>query len=68
MERHNDEPGYVPVPRRLMVERMLLGTDGNQLIERRFFLFDGRVRFVQSSSGRKATFVTRRSMSETGIR
>jgi len=45
---HN-EPGYVPVPRRLMVERMLLGTDGSSPLEHRLFLFDGRVRFVQTT-------------------
>jgi len=44
-----DEPGYVPVPRRLMVERMLLGTDGNSPKERKLFVFDGRLRFVQTT-------------------
>jgi hypothetical protein len=43
-----DEPGYMPVPRRLIVERMVLGTDGNPPMERKLYLFDGRVRFVQT--------------------
>ena len=44
-----DEPGYMPVPRRLIVERMILGADGNPPMERKLYLFDGRVRFVQTS-------------------
>jgi teichuronopeptide biosynthesis TupA-like protein len=43
-----DEPGYMAVPRRLIVERMVLGADGNPPMERKLYLFDGRVRFVQS--------------------
>jgi hypothetical protein len=43
-----DEPGYVPVPRRLLVERMLLRADGSRPLERKFFVFNGRVRFVQT--------------------
>ena len=45
----NDEPGYIPVPRRLMVEQMLLGADGSAPQERKLFVFDGRVRFVQTT-------------------
>jgi hypothetical protein len=44
-----EEPGYVPVPRRLMVERMLLGADGSPPLERKLSVFDGRVRFVQTT-------------------
>ena len=44
-----DEPGYVPVPRRLMVERMLLDADGSAPQERKLFVFDGRVRFVHTT-------------------
>jgi hypothetical protein len=44
----NVEPGYLSVPRRLMVERMLLGADGSPPLERRLFVFDGRVRFMQT--------------------
>jgi TupA-like ATPgrasp len=43
-----DEPAYIPVPRRLMVEQMLLGADGSPPLERRFYVFDGRVRFLQT--------------------
>ena len=45
---NTDEPGYLPVPRRLIVERMLLGAGGSPPLERKFFVFDGRVRFVQT--------------------
>ena len=43
-----EEPGYLSVPRRLIVERMLLGADGSSPLERKFFVFDGRVRFIQT--------------------
>lgn len=43
-----DEPGYVPVPRRLMVERMLDRRDGKPMLERKVFVFNGRARFVQT--------------------
>ncbi len=45
----NSEPGYIHVPRRLLVERMLLCTDGKAPIEHRLFVFDGAVRFVQTT-------------------
>jgi TupA-like ATPgrasp len=44
-----NEPGYVPVPRRLMVEGMLLGANGSPPLERKLSVFDGRVRFVQTT-------------------
>ncbi len=43
-----DEPGYRPVPRRLIVERMLQEVDGGPPLERKLFVFGGRVRFVLS--------------------
>ena len=43
-----NEPGYMSVPRRLMAEQMLQGTDGHPPTERCLFVFDGRVRFVQT--------------------
>jgi hypothetical protein len=46
--QHN-EPGYIQVPRRLIVERMLLCADGSAPIEHRFFAFDGTVRFIQTT-------------------
>ena len=44
-----DEPAYISVPRRLMVERMLLCADGSPPLERRFYVFDGRVSFLQTT-------------------
>lgn len=46
-----DEPGYVPVPRGLIVERMLTCADGSLPIERRLYVFDGVVRIVQTLFG-----------------
>jgi hypothetical protein len=43
------EPGYVPVPRRLMVERRIAGTDGGRPAEYRLMCFDGRVRMIQAT-------------------
>lgn len=43
-----DEPGYVPVPRRLMVERQIFGPQGERPLERRMFVFDGRVRIINT--------------------
>jgi TupA-like ATPgrasp len=43
------EPGYAPVPRRLIVERLLLGSDGNPPLERRLFVFNGKVRLIMTS-------------------
>jgi TupA-like ATPgrasp len=45
----NNEPGYIQVPRRLLVERMLLCVNGRPPIEHRFFAFEGAVRFVQTT-------------------
>jgi hypothetical protein len=58
-----DEPGYVPVPRRLLVERQVVADDGGVPLERRFFVFDGRVRvvntvFVEDGAVRNGAFHT----------
>lgn len=42
------EPGYVPVPRRIMVERLLREPDDSQPLERLMFVFHGRVRMIQT--------------------
>jgi hypothetical protein len=46
--KDTDEPGYGPVPRRLMVERQVFGPDGERPLERRLFVFNGRVRFINT--------------------
>ncbi len=43
-----DEPGYVHVPRRLVVEKLLLRADGSSPIERKIFFFHGTASVVQS--------------------
>ncbi|MCW2750481.1 MAG: polysaccharide biosynthesis protein [Aeromicrobium sp.] len=43
-----DEPGYDPVPPRLMVERMLAGPSGERPDERRLFVFDGKVAVINT--------------------
>ena len=43
-----DEPGYVFVHPRLMIERLLSRPDGAPPIERKIWVFDGRVRLVQT--------------------
>jgi hypothetical protein len=43
-----DEPGYVFVQPRLMIERLLSRPDGAPPIERKIWVFDGRVRLVQT--------------------
>lgn len=42
------EPGYVQVPRRLMVESLVETDNGTPPLERRFFVFDGRVRVINT--------------------
>ena len=42
------EPGYVPVPHRLIVERFLRAPDGARPLEHLLFVFHGRVRLVQT--------------------
>ncbi|MDX6278033.1 MAG: hypothetical protein QOJ72_2161 [Nocardioidaceae bacterium] len=58
-----DEPGYVPVPPRLMVERMLHGPSGGRPDERRMFVFDGKVAvintvFIEDGQVRNGAFHT----------
>ena len=43
-----DEPGYTPVPRCLMVERQVFGPNGERPLERRMFVFGGRVRIINT--------------------
>jgi hypothetical protein len=43
-----DEPGYVPVPKRLIVERTIRTASGERPVERKFFVFDGKVAFIQT--------------------
>jgi hypothetical protein len=42
------EPGYVPVPRRLLVERLFIYPDGSHPLERKLFVFNGRVRLIMT--------------------
>jgi hypothetical protein len=42
------EPAYIPVPRRVIAEPVLAGADGAPLLERRFFVFDGVARVVNT--------------------
>ncbi len=42
------EPGYQHVPRRLVVEELLEDPSGRPLVERKIFVFDGKVRMVES--------------------
>lgn len=44
----NGEPAYAAVPRRLMVERLLAAADGGPVGEMRAFVFDGRVRILNT--------------------
>ncbi len=43
-----DEPGYVPVPKRLIIERTMRIARGERPVERKFFVFDGKVAFIQT--------------------
>ncbi len=57
------EPGYKDVPRRLMAEQILLGPNGGPPEERRMFVFDGKVRvintvFVEDGTVRNGAFHT----------
>jgi len=42
------EPGYIDIPRRLLVETMLFGPDQTPPIEYKLFVFGGRVRVILS--------------------
>jgi hypothetical protein len=43
-----DEPAYINVPRRLVVERLLLSADGTPPAERKMFVFDGAVAVIRT--------------------
>ena len=43
------EPGYRRVVPRILVERMLLLSDGTRPLEHRCFVFDGRLRLIQTT-------------------
>jgi hypothetical protein len=46
--RAHDEPGYCPVPPRLMLERTVTTEAGARPEERRFFLFDGEIAVINT--------------------
>jgi len=46
----NNEPAYVHLPRRLLVERLLLRPDGTPPLEHRVSVFDGRVAFIRTTT------------------
>ncbi|MEO6209258.1 MAG: ATP-grasp fold amidoligase family protein [Gemmatimonadaceae bacterium] len=59
-----DEPGYAPVPPRLMIEQTVTTADGARPDELRFFVFDGKVAvintvFVEDGRIRSGAFHTR---------
>jgi hypothetical protein len=43
-----DEPGYIHVPRRLIVERQIVPTANEPLFERKLFMFDGTVGVINT--------------------
>jgi hypothetical protein len=45
-----NEPAYVHVPRRLIVERLLQCPDGTPPLERKVYVFDGRVIFIRTNT------------------
>ncbi len=45
----NCEPGYIHVPRRLIVEHLLVDAQGAAPIERRVFVFDGHATIIQTT-------------------
>jgi hypothetical protein len=44
----HDEPGYVPVPRRLMIEQAVAAASGARPDELRLFVFDGKVAVINT--------------------
>ena len=46
----NNEPAYVHLPRRLIVERLLVRPDGTAPLEHRVSVFDGRVAFIRTTT------------------
>ena len=65
MGQEKREPGYVHVPRRILVERLLRERDGATPLEHRAFVFSGTVQVIQTSlvteegKPRNAGFFTR---------
>jgi hypothetical protein len=60
-----DELGYVHVPHRILVEKLLLRRDGTPPLERKIFVFDGKARVVQSvvvSAEDRARFVSHHTL------
>jgi hypothetical protein len=43
-----NEPGYIPVPRRLVIERQIMTAEKTRPPERRMFVFDGRVGVINT--------------------
>ena len=61
--RSLDEPGYIHLARRLMVERQIVATANAPLLERKLFMFDGKVGvintiWVDSDRTRRGAFHT----------
>jgi hypothetical protein len=44
----SDEPGYDPVPRRLLVERQVFAPGGGRPLERRLFVFNGQAQIINT--------------------
>jgi hypothetical protein len=45
-----DEPGYVHVPRELIIEKLLLRADGTPPLDRKIYVFHGKARVIQSTT------------------
>jgi hypothetical protein len=45
-----NEPGYIHVPRRLIVERLLLRPDGTLPLERKLYVYGGRAIFIRTNT------------------
>ena len=56
------EPGYQHVPQRLIVEELLEGADGQPPVERKIFVFDGKVRMTESIFVAQGTRVRQTAM------
>jgi hypothetical protein len=45
-----NEPAYIHLPRRLIVERLLLRPDGTTPLEQKVYVFDGRAIFIRTNT------------------
>jgi hypothetical protein len=63
-----DEPGYVPVPRRLMVERMLLGADGTTPGSANFLSSTAAYGLCKRCSRMRLARITEHTMTGSGAR